>query len=174
VVGSHVSTTTRQLTHLLERRPELRVVEVHVPSLFDPSTRDAAVAAAVDAVVAALAEGDVVLHSSREVVVAGRPDEDLAIARTVSQALVDVVRRVLARRPPRFVIAKGGITSSDVARYGLGIRRAIVRGPLLPGIVSVWDPVDGPAAGIPFVVFAGNVGSDSSLTEAVARFSPIP
>jgi hypothetical protein len=43
----------------------------------------------------------------------------------------------------------------------------------LPGIVSVWDPVDGPAVGIPYVVFAGNVGTDASLTDAVRRFSPL-
>lgn len=173
VVGSHVSTTTRQLEHLLQHRPGIRVVEVQVPRLLDPSARDVAVAEAVDAVAAALADGDVVLHSSREVVVAGRPDDDLAIARTVSQALVEVVRTALDRRPPRFVIAKGGITSSDIARFGLGIRRAMVRGPLFPGIVSVWDPVDGPAVGIPYVVFAGNVGTETSLTEAVGRFSPL-
>ena len=46
------------------------------------------------------------------------------------------------------VIAKGGITSSDVAAHGLEIRHAIVRGPMLPGIVSLWEPVDGPATGL--------------------------
>jgi uncharacterized protein YgbK (DUF1537 family) len=39
---------------------------------------------------------------------------------------------------------------------------------MLPGIVSLWEAVDGPAQGIPYVVFAGNVGDDDSLA-AVAR-----
>jgi uncharacterized protein YgbK (DUF1537 family) len=69
------------------------------------------------------------------------------------------------------VIAKGGITSSDVATDGLQIRRAIVRGPMLPGIVSLWEPVDGPAKGIPYVVFAGNVGDDRSLLDVVRVLS---
>lgn len=39
---------------------------------------------------------------------------------------------------PRFLIAKGGITSNDTAVHGLGIKRAVVEGPLLPG-VPVWS-----------------------------------
>ena len=118
-------------------------------------------------VVAGLADGEVVLHTSRVLVRADTPDESLRIARTVSAALVEVVRRTLAEHPPRFVVAKGGITSSDVASEGLQIRHAIVRGPMLPGIVSLWEPVGGPAAGIPYVVFPGNVGDDRSLLDVV-------
>ncbi|MCB1255217.1 MAG: hypothetical protein KDB39_18685, partial [Austwickia sp.] len=77
----------------------------------------------------------------------------------------------LAQRPPRFVVAKGGITSSDVAARGLSIERAMVRGPMLPGIVSLWEPIDGPARGIPYIVFAGNVGGPSSLAEVVHKLS---
>ncbi|MGB8383565.1 MAG: nucleotide-binding domain containing protein, partial [Dermatophilaceae bacterium] len=89
----------------------------------------------------------------------------------VSTAVVDVVRQVLAARPPRFVVAKGGITSSDVAARGLSIERAMVRGPMLPGIVSLWEPMDGPARGIPYVVFAGNVGGPESLADVVDKLS---
>ncbi|MEV5735045.1 nucleotide-binding domain containing protein [Streptomyces sp. NPDC052292] len=74
------------------------------------------------------------------------------------------VRQVNATRQPAFVVAKGGITSSDTATHGLEIRRAWARGTLLPGIVSLWEPVDGPAAGIPYIVFAGNVGDDALAT----------
>jgi len=94
-------------------------------------------------------------------------EQSLAIARRVSTALVEVVRRVLAQRAPRFVVAKGGITASDLAARGLGIERAMVRGPMLPGIVSLWEPVTGPARGIPDVVFAGNVGGPGSLADVV-------
>ena len=85
--------------------------------------------------------------------------------------MVEVVQRVLAGYPPRFVIAKGGITSSDVAARGLGMTRAFVRGPMLPGIVSLWEPVAGPACGIPYIVFAGNVGDENSLAEVVDKLS---
>jgi uncharacterized protein YgbK (DUF1537 family) len=122
-------------------------------------------------VVDGLRNCDVILHTSRLLIKAGDPAESLRIARTVSAAVVAVTNKTLKAFPPRFVIAKGGITSSDVAARGLEIRRAIVRGPMLPGIVSLWQPVDGPAKGIPYVVFAGNVGDENSLTQVTRKLS---
>jgi uncharacterized protein YgbK (DUF1537 family) len=174
VVGSHVGLTSRQLAHLTEHRPDAVIVELDVPSILDESRAQSAVDDAVARVVAALVEGDVIVHSSRTVIRTDDPDESLAISRKVSDALVAVVSSTLAVRPPRFVIAKGGITSSDVASRGLSIRRAMVRGSLFPGIVSVWEPAEGPATGIPYIVFAGNVGSDTTLTEAVGKLSADP
>lgn len=170
VVGSHVGLTSRQLAHLVAHR-DLGVVELEVPRLLDAETAAAEVTRVIEAVASALIGGDVVLHTSRTLVRTDDPDESLDISRRVSQAVVDIVHAVAERRTPRFVIAKGGITSSDVATRGLDIRRARVRGSLFPGIVSVWEAADGLAAGIPYVVFAGNVGDDTSLTAAVARLS---
>ena len=51
------------------------------------------------------------------------------------------------------------------------IGRAIVRGPMLPGIVSLWEPITGPAQGIPYIVFAGNVGDDQSLADVADKLS---
>lgn len=171
VVGSHVGLTSRQLAHLTSERSDAVIVEIDVPSLLDPATLESTVEDSVVRVVGALDTGDVIVHSSRTLIRTDDPDESLAISRIVSDALVAVVARSVAVRPPRFVIAKGGITSSDVASRGLSIRRAMVRGSLFAGIVSVWEPADGPARGIPYIVFAGNVGSDTTLTEAVAKLS---
>lgn len=171
VVGSHVGLTSRQLADLTAERPDAAIVELDVPSLLNAQTAEPTIDASVARVIAALETGDVIVHSSRTLIRTDDPDESLAISRTVSDALVAVVSRTLAERRPRFVIAKGGITSSDVASRGLSIRRAMVRGSLFAGIVSVWEPADGPARGIPYIVFAGNVGSDTTLTEAVAKLS---
>lgn len=170
VVGSHVGLTTRQLGVLVGEHPAT-VVEIAVETLLSPDGVTAELDRVVAAVTAALPDGDVVLHTSRLLVTRDDPAESLRAARTVSAAVVEVVRRTLAAHPPRFVIAKGGITSSDVAAFGLEIRRAVVRGPMLPGIVSLWQPVDGPAEGIPYVVFAGNVGDDRSLLDVVRVLS---
>lgn len=165
VVGSHVALSTRQLERLLERRHPVHV-ELDVGEVRGPDAM-AHVTAVAERAAAALAEGDVVVSTSRQRVATESGEASLTLARQVSTALVEVVRRVLAVRPPRFVVAKGGITSSDVASRGLGIERAMVRGPMLPGIVSLWEPVGGPARGIPYVVFAGNVGGDKSLADVV-------
>ena len=85
-----------------------------------------------------------------------------------SDSLCRIVSGLRAR--PRFLIAKGGITSSDTATRGLGVRRAMVLGQLLPG-VPVWEL--GPESkfpGMPYVVFPGNVGQPESVAEAIRLF----
>jgi len=173
VVGSHVGVTTRQLAALGAARPWTATIEIDVAKVVgtDPARSDAYLTGIVAEIVERLRAGDVVVHTSRVLVKSDDPEASLHISRQVSAAVVTLVQRTLAAHPPRFVIAKGGITSSDVATRGLGIRHAIVRGPMLPGLVSLWEPTDGPAAGIPYVVFAGNVGDDQSLADVVAVLS---
>jgi len=172
VVGSHVGVTTRQLKALTDQHSAARIVEIDVEKLLGaPSDAEVHLDRTVDTVAEALRGGDVIVHTSRLLIKADDPAESLRIARTVSAAVVAVVNRTLKTFPPRFVIAKGGITSSDVAAHGLEIRHAIVRGPMLPGIVSLWEPVDGPAKGIPYIVFAGNVGDDQSLADVTRKLS---
>lgn len=166
VVGSHVPLTTAQLGALMVDRPDTATIELDVRSLID-ERRDAHLTAQADAVARAIERGTVIVHTSRELVTGRDGEESLEIARQVSAGLVELVARVLALTPPRFVIAKGGITSSDVASEALEIRRAQVVGPMLPGIVSLWQPQVGPAIGIPYVVFAGNVGTTESLALVV-------
>ena len=86
----------------------------------------------------------------------------------VSAGVTSVVRAMLPSRPA-WVIAKGGITSHDVAVEGLGIRRAKVLGQLLTGMVSVLEPLEAAegAVGIPYVVFAGNVGDTQTLAHVM-------
>ena len=165
VVGSHVGQTSRQVAALRERGG-VTEVELDVPALLDGAE---VVGAAAARVATALAESDVVLYTSRTLVHGQDRDDSLGIARTVSAALSQVVHDSLAARPA-WVVAKGGITSHDVAVRGLGIRRAEVAGQLFPGVISVFQPLDAApeALGKPFVVFAGNVGDDGTLADVVA------
>ncbi len=149
VVGSHVGLTTRQLDRLTAVHQRAHIGELAVAQILDENSSAAYVERSVDVVVEALRGGDVILHTSRRLIRTDDAAESLRISRAVSAGVVAVVNRTLHTHPPRFVIAKGGITSSDVATYGLEIRRALVRGPLLPGIVSLWEALEGPARGIP-------------------------
>jgi uncharacterized protein YgbK (DUF1537 family) len=165
VVGSHVAQTTRQVA-ALRARDGITSIELDVPSLV----RGGSVATATARhVVAALGRSDVLLYTSRTVVSDSHRQDDLAIARTVSGALGRIARRALAAKPA-WIIAKGGITSHDVAVRGLRIRRAEVAGQLFPGLISVFRPTDAApeAIGMPYVVFPGNVGDDQALTRVVA------
>ncbi|HEY9292304.1 MAG TPA: four-carbon acid sugar kinase family protein [Microlunatus sp.] len=65
------------------------------------------------------------------------------------------------------VIAKGGITSAEVARTGLGARSALVLGQVLTG-VSVWQLKTSNGRRVLYVVVPGNVGGPSTLTDVLA------
>ncbi|MGY1836511.1 four-carbon acid sugar kinase family protein [Blastococcus sp. SYSU DS0510] len=167
VVGSHVGLTSAQVA-AVEQRENLERIELSVPALIDPASRDGHIAEAAGRVREALATRDVLLLTSRDLVRGAGRDDSLAIARAVSAGVTSVVRAVLPSRPA-WVIAKGGITSHDVAVEGLGIRRAKVLGQLLTGMVSVLEPLEAAegAVGIPYVVFAGNVGDTQTLAHVM-------
>ncbi|MDC4233790.1 hypothetical protein M3T53_08750 [Actinomyces sp. B33] len=170
VVGSHVGMTRRQLDALVERLdPPVAVIDS--ARVIEERDADAHLDEIAGAIASGLDSSTVVLRTSRALLDGFDPDTALAHSRRISAAVVDVVQRVLARTSPRFVVAKGGITSSDVASKGLRIRRALAVGPMLPGIISLWSAQDGPAAGIPYVVFPGNVGDDQSLADVVETLS---
>ncbi len=170
-VGSHVGLTNRQLAALRTRR-ELVEVTLDAAAVVDPASSAGHVAEAAAEVRKGLATSDVLLVTGRDVLRSG-PDGALAISRTVSQAVADVVRACLSARPG-WIVAKGGLTSHDIAVRGLGIRRAVVLGQLFPGLVSVLRPVDAAphAVGMPYVVFAGNVGGPQALLDVVERLRP--
>jgi uncharacterized protein YgbK (DUF1537 family) len=176
VVGSHVGLTTRQLAHL-RAAGHILELELNVPVLLEPSTRDRHVTDIATEAARLLrdnpSDGDVVIGTSRTLITGADATDSLDIARTVSAALVGTVQEVVKLVRPAFVLAKGGITSSDTATKGLGIRRAWSRGNMLPGIVSLWEPVAGPAQGIPYIVFAGNVGDDHALADVVTTLRSV-
>ena len=171
VVGSHVGLTSRQVA-AAQTRGHLTEIELDVSTLLDARRGPGHVRDTGRRVAAGLAHGDVLLYTSRTLRAGTDAQHSLAISRTVSTAVIEVVRAALPARPA-WVIAKGGITSHDVAVRGLGIRRATVLGQLLPGLVSVFRPIEAAAeaVGIPYVVFAGNVGDDNTLADVIDLFT---
>ncbi len=146
---------------------DLHPVELSVPHLLGAGREDE-----IDRIVEEIAErlpDSDVLYTSRALVRTDDPEESLALSRSVSSGLVDVVARLDRSRPLRFLVAKGGITSSDIATEGLNVRRAEVAGQLLPGVVSVWLlAADSDFPGLPYVIFPGNVGTADTLARVVS------
>ena len=172
VVGSHVGLTSRQVAKAQERGGLIEA-ELDVPTLlWTPNNAMSTSPPSARRVVEALATSDVLLFTSRTLQRGGDADDSLAISRNVSTAVIEVVQAALAAHPA-WVVAKGGITSHDVAVRGLGIRRAEVMGQLFPGMVSVFRPIEAApeAVGTPYVVFAGNVGGDDTLADVVDLFA---
>jgi len=168
VVGSYVAKSSEQLQAALQV-PGVTGVELKVEALLDPNTGERELARAQAEVNRRLEGGeDTVLFTSRALRTGRGVEENLAIGKKVSNALCRIVTNLSIR--PRFLIAKGGITSSDVATRGLGVRRAMVLGQLLPG-VPVWElGAESAFPGMRYVVFPGNVGQPDSVAEAIRRF----
>ncbi len=172
VVGSHVPRTTRQLRALLSMGG-WRAIELNVERVLDRASAPAYIAdLAAQVEMALAAEGNVVLFTTRTLLTGETSAENLAIGEQVSSALVECVSTIRTR--PRFLLAKGGITSSDLATKALGVRRAEVLGQIAPG-VPVWEL--GPESrwpGLLYIIFPGNVGSDETLAAVAASLSAAP
>jgi len=165
VVGSYVKKSTDQLAALLASGIVIGV-ELPVADLLLSEDVDALLGSIAAELAAILRDGKhAALYTSRELVSGYDDDSSLAIGRRVSKSLVDVVRRLPVS--PRFIIAKGGVTSSDLATGALAIKRATVLGQILPGI-PLWQPdANSRYPGGAYIVFPGNVGDDGALLRAV-------
>jgi uncharacterized protein YgbK (DUF1537 family) len=167
VVGSHVPTTSRQLAALIADPPApLELLEVSVADAMDPRRRRALLRAMVARAAAALDRGVIPLIATSRDLVAPSPSDPtgLRLGTRVSHLLAAIVRELEPR--PAWIVAKGGITSSDVASLALGARTAMVVGPVLPG-VPAWRVRRRGRRSVLLVVFPGNVGDDMALHAAV-------
>jgi len=165
VVGSYVPRSTAQLEQARSVKTA-RAIEAHADALLD-DRRNEAIQSAIAAVTDAWSHGaDALLFTSRTLLQNGTDDAaNLRIGQQISSALVAIVRGL--ERQPAWFIAKGGITSSDMATKALGIRHATVLGALLPG-VPVWRAVDSDRwPDVPLVIFPGNVGTEDDLARAM-------
>jgi len=162
VVGSYVPRSTTQLNHLLEHT-SIKRIEINVERLLSARGRAGEIKRVVLEAEAALKRNlDIVLYTSRELITGGNAADSLDIVSRVSQGIVQIVKRIRSR--PRYVLAKGGITASDIATKSFGLKRAIVPGQILPGVPVYRFGLKSKFPGLTYVVFPGNVGGPDALT----------
>ena len=175
LVGSHVDRTSRQLAALRESRCPVSFLEFNQHRVLEEGGLED--------------EADRVLRQAEELLLSGRSaviytrrerldldttdrDRQLQISVRISDALTGIVGNLSIR--PSFIIAKGGITSSDVGTRALRVRKALVKGQIRPGI-PVWQTgEESKFPGIPFVIFPGNVGDDEDLRRIVEALIGAP
>jgi uncharacterized protein YgbK (DUF1537 family) len=167
VAGSYVTKTTEQLEALQKKYP-IETIEVSVTELMkrESEIQFREIAAKLNHLIAA--GKDVLLFTSRQLVVAGNESDNLSVNNIVSDFITRLVAGFLVR--PKYLIAKGGITSSDIATKALNIKRATVLGQVLPG-VPVWKAgEESKFPGISYVIFPGNVGDTNALVMLYEKF----
>ncbi|MCF0261715.1 MAG: hydroxyacid dehydrogenase [Sphaerochaetaceae bacterium] len=168
VVGSHTAKTTAQL----EALKGLKDVEF---CLFDSDLvldeakfekEKARVQSWVDGVISS--GKTAVVYTKRKLLVVENDTKEEALIRSVkiSNAVQSFVANL--KEAPAFVMAKGGITSSDIGTKALKVKRANVLGQIQPS-VPVWQlGVESRFPGTPFVIFPGNTGDETTLRSAAA------
>ena len=164
VIGSHVSKTTHQLERLKRDAKNITFIEFnqHLVLTDELAEETLRVTAIVDAL---LRSGTSVVVSTRRDRVdfsGSDPEKQLAMTRAIAFALMSVVKDLTVL--PRFLISKGGITSSDIGTKSLGVSRALVLGQIL-ACVPVWKIENGKYIGLPYIIFPGNIGTDNALVD---------
>lgn len=167
VVGSHTQKTTSQLEEL-KRLEGVEFLEFNSDLVLDDEAFAKEVEATVAKEEAFIAGGKtVVVYTKRRLLSLEGDTPEQALLRSVK--ISDAVQSLVGKLKvvPAFVVAKGGITSSDVGTKALRVKKATVLGQIRLGI-PVWKT--GPEStfpGIPYVIFPGNVGEVETLREAV-------
>jgi uncharacterized protein YgbK (DUF1537 family) len=167
IVGSHVQKTTDQL-RALQTVDSLHFIEFDAHLVLD----DKAFCQETDRVrfeaEQKVSSGiSTVIFTKRERLDLGegKEEEELKLSVKISDAVTSIVTNFSVR--PKYLIAKGGITSSDVGTKGLRVKRATVAGQIAPGI-PVWKTgEESTFPYIPYVIFPGNVGAVSTLRDVV-------
>ncbi|MCH8310995.1 MAG: hypothetical protein IIB17_10960 [Chloroflexi bacterium] len=166
VVGSHVSRTNGQLAELLAM-PGVHGIEVNAHA-FVCDAAESEVARVAAEVNQNLSKGrNVVAYTSRELLTGADAETNLMIGQKVADGLVAIIEAIDVR--PRYIISKGGMTTSNISTRGLGVKRAVALGQVLPGIPT-WEL--GPETrfpGLALVVFPGNVGGSGALVDMVSK-----
>lgn len=171
IIGSHVKKTTEQLEEL-KKSDAVEFIEFNVHLVLDPDKFEEELQRVIDTTNQLITAGkNVAVYTRRQRLDLGedKKEEELKLSVKISDAVTSIVKNLKVR--PSYIIAKGGITSSDIGTNGLSVKRATVAGQIRPGI-PVWTTgSESKFPGISYVIFPGNVGTRTDLREVVDMLS---
>ncbi|MDE4085943.1 four-carbon acid sugar kinase family protein [Planococcus maritimus] len=165
MIGSHVKKTTEQF-EVLKTADFIEFIEFDVHLVLHPEQFEAEIKRVIDTSERLIREGQTVtVYTKRERLDLGdnQQEEELKLSVKISDAVTSIVKNLHVR--PSFIIAKGGITSSDIGTNGLSVQRATVAGQIQPGIPVWLTGSESKFPGMAYVIFPGNVGSKTSLKD---------
>lgn len=168
LIGSHVKKTTDQLNCLKKLDGQADFMEFQVNAVFEENGLEKEVEKTVKAAEEKILSGrTVVIYTSRQLLAPENmtPEEKLQISVKISNAVTSIIGKLSVK--PKFIIAKGGITSSDVGTKALRVKKARVMGQVKKGIPVWMTGEESKFPGMPYIIFPGNVGEVSTLKEIV-------
>lgn len=169
LVGSFVKRTASQLRRALEL-PDVVTQEIEVETLLQPARAEQHVKELAAWADATMETGKTALvYTTRRLLNTYQDLTHLQIGQSVSHALAQLPTHLT--RTPAWIVAKGGITSHDVAVHGLGVRRARVLGEAVSGCPTWRLGEEARFPGLTYIVFPGNVGTDHGLADLIRKLN---
>lgn len=167
VVGSHTQKTTAQL-ECLRTLSNTEFIAFQSDLIEEPLRMEEEIRRVIKLSETFISEGKTaVVYTSRKLLCMAGDTEETMLQRSVK--ISEAVQRLVADLSvcPAFLVAKGGITSSDIGTKALRVQKAEVMGQIKPGI-PVWKTEEeSKFPSIPYVIFPGNVGEKETLREVV-------
>lgn len=165
IIGSHVKKTTAQFNEL-KKCSWIKFIEFNHLLVLEPEKLNIELQRIISEVEQTISKGQTtVVYTGRKRFDVGSEEESLKVSVKISEAITSIVDKITVQ--PSFIIAKGGITSSDVGTKGLHVKKANVLGQIKPGI-PVWQTgAESKFPYMPYIIFPGNVGTETTLREIV-------
>lgn len=166
IAGSYVNKTTQQINHLI-KETEIEKLEIDVSTILKLNNNELITNLSKRLDENILKGVDTLVYTSRKIILGDSESTSLDVGNKISQYLSDIIMNL--KQDPAFIVAKGGITSNDIATKGLNIEKAMVCGQISKG-VPVWRcGLESKFNGLVYVVFPGNVGDEEELTKVFYR-----
>ena len=168
IIGSHVNKTTQQLETLRNSGLQVEFIEFDQHRILEQN------GLAQETLRVSGQAGQYIANGKTTVIFTRRDRFDLdtddknrqlEASVQISDAVTACVSELNAR--PSFIIAKGGITSSDIGTKALDVKKAIVMGQAAPGIPVWMTGSESRFANMPYIIFPGNVGNEDTLLKIV-------
>ena len=163
IIGSHVNKTTQQLNELLKLE-SVRAIEFNSDLVLDDVKFEKEIQARIDELNKYINQGQTcAIYTKRERLDLGdnMAEKELELSIKISNGLTKIIKSLSCE--PKYIIAKGGITSSEIGTTALGVKKAVVLGQALPGI-PVWRTDSySKYPHMPYIIFPGNVGAVTDL-----------
>lgn len=167
IIGSHVQKTTQQFLEL-KNVDDISFIEFNQHLVMDNNSFIEEINRVQHELNYNIKNGkDTVVFTKRERIDFGGTDKEmeLKLANKISDAVTSFISNLDIK--PKYIIAKGGITSSDIGTKALKVKKANVMGQILPG-VPVWQTgSESKFPQMPYIIFPGNVGENDWIKKIV-------
>jgi len=168
LVGSYVNKTTLQLEDLKASGLPITFVEFDATLVTKENELEGEVQRVISVAEGLIRKGrTVTVYTTRKRIDLDgyNKEQRLQMSVAISDAITSIIGQLQVK--PAFIVAKGGITSSDVGVKALRVKKALVMGQIMPGIPVWMTGEESKFPQMPYVIFPGNVGESNALTSVV-------